>query len=202
MKGSATMEASIETYKSLVAWVFVFLFSSAVSAASDPAIIEAAKKEGQLTLWTSSDLRTAGRLVERFEQKYPFLKVKIFRTGTGALHNKIITEALAGQQNWDVMNSQMFTRDLIKRKLLARYKSPEAEKLLDANFRDEAGYWAAIYAVPFVLGYNTNLVKPPEVPKSYEDLLSGRWKAATFLSIKTVTSSCRGWFSPGEKKRR
>ncbi len=176
MKGSATMEASIETYKSLVAWVFVFLFSSAVSAASDPAIIEAAKKEGQLTLWTSSDLRTASRLVERFEQKYPFLKVKIFRTGTGALHNKIVTEALAGQQNWDVMNSQMFTRDLIKRKLLAQYQSPEAEKLLDANFRDEAGHWAAIYAVPFVLGYNTNMVKPAEVPKSYEDLLSGRWK--------------------------
>ena len=170
------MDFSIATYKRLMALVFVFLFSSAVSAASDPAIIEAAKKDGQLALWTSSDLRTASRLVERFEQKYPFLKVKIFRTGTGALHNKIITEALAGQQNWDVMNSQMFTLDLIKRKLLAQYKSPEADKLLDTDFRDEAGHWTAIYAVPFVLGYNTNLVKPAEVPKSYEDLLSGRWK--------------------------
>ena len=172
------MESSIKNYQWLVAWVFVFLFSSAADAASDPAIIEAAKKEGQLTLWTSSDLRTASRVVERFEQKYPFLKVKIFRTGTGALHNKMITEALAGQQNWDVMNSQMFTRDLIKRKLLARYKSPEADKLLDANFRDELGYWTAIYAIPFVLGYNTNLVKPTEVPKTYEELLSARWKGS------------------------
>jgi hypothetical protein len=176
MKGSAKMESSIKNFKWSMVWVFVFLFSSVVNAASDPTIIEAAKKEGQLTLWTSSDLRTASRLVERFEQKYPFLKVKIFRTGTGALHNKMITEALAGQQNWDVMNSQMFTRDLIKRKLLARYKSPEADKLLDANFRDEAGHWTAIYAIPFVLGYNTNLVKPAEVPKSYEELLSARWK--------------------------
>ena len=172
------MESSIKNYQWLVAWVFVFLFSSAADAASDPAIIEAAKKEGQLTLWTSSDLRTASRVVERFEQKYPFLKVKVFRTGTGALHNKMITEALAGQQNWDVMNSQMFTRDLIKRKLLARYKSPEADKLLDANFRDELGYWTAIYAIPFVLGYNANLVKPTEVPKTYAELLSARWKGS------------------------
>ena len=112
------MESSIKNYTRLMVGIFIFLFSPMVDAASDPAIIEAAKKEGQLTLWTSSDLRTASRVVERFEQKYSFLKVKIFRTGTGALHNKMITEALAGQQNWDVMNSQMFTRDLIKRKLL------------------------------------------------------------------------------------
>jgi hypothetical protein len=87
------MESSMKNYKWLIVWVFVFLFSPVVDAASDPAIIEAAKKEGQLTLWTSSDLRTASRVVERFEQKYSFLKVKIFRTGTGALHNKMITEA-------------------------------------------------------------------------------------------------------------
>ena len=170
------MESSLKNWTRLTVWVLVFLFAALADAASDPAMIETAKKEGQLTLWTSSDLRTANRLVERFEQKYPFVKVKIFRTGTGALHNKMITEALAGQHNWDVMNSQMFTRDLIKRKLLARYKSPEGDKLLDASFRDEAGHWTAIYAVPFVLGYNTNLVKPAEVPKTYEELLSGRWK--------------------------
>ncbi len=170
------MGSSIRTCRGLTVGILVLLFSSVVTAASDPAIIEGAKKEAQLSLWTSSDLRTASRLVERFEQKYPFIKVKIFRTGTGALHNKMITEALAGQQNWDVMNSQMFTNDLIKRKLLTRYKSPEADKLLDANFHDEAGYWTAIYAIPFVLGYNTNLVKAAEVPKTYDDLLNARWQ--------------------------
>jgi ABC-type Fe3+ transport system substrate-binding protein len=170
------MGSSIRTCTGLTVGVLVLLFASVVNAASDPAIAEAARKEAQLSLWTSSDLRTGSRLVERFEQKYPFIKVKIFRTGTGALHNKMITEALAGQQNWDVMNSQMFTNDLIKRKLLGRYKSPEADKLLDANFRDEAAYWTAIYAIPFVLGYNTNLVKAAEVPKTYDDLLNARWQ--------------------------
>ncbi|MGH7928036.1 MAG: ABC transporter substrate-binding protein, partial [Candidatus Binatia bacterium] len=140
--------------------------------------IEAAKKERALTLWTSSDLRTATALVQQFEKKYPFLKVNVFRTGTGALHNKIATEALAGQHNWDVMNTLMPTRELIERKLLARYRSPEAGMLSDQGLRDPGGYWTAIYAIPFVLGYNTNLVKPSEAPKGYDELLSAQWKGS------------------------
>lgn len=162
-------------------WLAVFLLilallSPSVSAASDSKIIDAAKKEGALMLWTSSDLRTARALVQQFEQKYPFVKVNIFRTGTGALHNKITTEALAGQHNWDVMNSLIHTRDLIDRKLLARYSSPAAGMLLDQGLRDPMGYWTAIYAIPFVLGYNTNLVKTADAPKTYEELLAAQWK--------------------------
>jgi len=162
-------------------WIAAFLLlasllSSSLYAASDSKIIEAAKKDGELMLWTSSDLRTANRLVERFEQRYPFVKVKVFRTGTVALHNKVTTEALAGKHNWDVMNTLIPTRDLIERKLLARYSSPEAGMLLDQSLRDPTGYWTAIYAIPFVLGYNTNLVKPADAPKSYDELLGAQWK--------------------------
>src|SRR3954454_18982586 len=140
--------------------------------AADANIIRAAKREGSLTLWTSSDLRTVTALVQRFEKQYPFLKVNVFRTGTGALHNKITTEALAGQHNWDVMNSLMPTRELIERKLLGRYSSQEAALLSDPALRDPTGYWTAIYAIPFVLGYNTNLVKAAEAPKNYSEVLS------------------------------
>lgn len=152
------------------------LFPKTAFAASDDKIIAAAKQERALTLWTSSDLRTATALVQRFEKTYPFLKVNVFRTGTGALHNKITTEALAGQHNWDVMNTLMPTRELIDRKLLARHISPEAAMLADQGLRDPAGYWTAIYAIPYVLGYNTNLVKAPEAPKSYDELLGPQWK--------------------------
>ena len=35
--------------------------------------------------------------------------------------------------------------------------------------------------MPIVLGYNTNLVKRAEAPKSYEDLVQPRWKSNIFL---------------------
>jgi ABC-type glycerol-3-phosphate transport system substrate-binding protein len=131
----------------------VFLLASmsffpALTLAADAKIIQAAKSEGSLTLWTSSDLRTATALVQRFEKQYPFLKVNVFRTGTGALHNKITTEALAGQHNWNLMNSLMPTRELIERKLLGRYSSQEAALLSDPALRDPMGHWTAIYAIP------------------------------------------------------
>src|SRR3954470_10898085 len=106
------------------------------------------------------------------------LKVNVFRTGTGALHNKITTEALAGQHNWDLMNSLMPTRELIERKLLGRYSSQEAALLSDPALRDPMGHWTAIYAIPFVLGYNTNLVKPSEAPKNYTEVLSPQWRGS------------------------
>lgn len=157
--------------------VAVFLiFAAELYGAPDPKTIDAAKTEGELNLWTTSDLRQVTRLAKRFEEKYPFLKVNIFRTGTVSLHNKIITEALAGQHSWDVSNSILHTLDLIQRGLIGKYKSPEADMLLDAKMMDEEGHWTAIYAVPFVLGYNTKLVKAAEIPKTYEELLRPKWR--------------------------
>jgi iron(III) transport system substrate-binding protein len=166
--------AIVRTGGGVVALLIILV--SSVFAASEPNLVDAAKKDRSLSLWTSSDLRTVNALVQRFEKKYPFLKVNLFRTGTGALHNKIITESLAGQHNWDVMNTLMPTRELIERNLLAGYVSPEAAMLLEQNLRDPDGHWTAIYAIPFVLGYNTKLVNAGEAPKSYSELLDAQWK--------------------------
>jgi iron(III) transport system substrate-binding protein len=167
--------AIVLTHCATLGLLCAVLVSSGFPASSSD-LADGAKKERALTLWTSSELRTVTALAQRFEKIYPFLKVNVFRTGTGALHNKIITEALAGQHNWDVMNTLMPTRELIDRKLLARYASPETAMLLDPNLRDAEGYWTAIYAIPFVLGYNTKLVKPGEAPKTYNELLNSQWK--------------------------
>lgn len=174
------MNSRIDSFIRMMLFGTILWISLVVSpllyGASDYKIIEAAKGERELTLWTTSDLRQVNTIVEGFERKYQFLKVKLYRTGTSPLHNKIITEALAGKHSWDVSNSILQTHHLIERKLVAKYKSPETSMLLDPEMADKEGYWTAIYVVPFVLGFNTNLVKATDVPKTYEDLLSSRWK--------------------------
>jgi len=59
--------------------------------------------------------------------------------------------------------------------LLAKYVSPEV-KNIQKPFFDPDGYWAAVYMMPNVIGYNTRLVKRNEVPKSDEELLNAKWK--------------------------
>ncbi len=156
-------------------WI-VALFYSQTYAASDPGLIEAAKKEKELQLWSASDLQQVSEMAQQFEKKYPFLTVRIFRSGTLALQNKIVAESLAGKQNWDVTNfSFESVWGLIERKLLARYKSPERGMLYE-DMMDREGYWTAIYPQPMILGYNTTQVQKSDVPRTYDDLLLSRWK--------------------------
>src|SRR4030088_2124394 len=46
-----------------------------------PKLIEAAKKEGQVIYYTSTDLPVAEKLAKRFGAKYPGIAVRVDRTG-------------------------------------------------------------------------------------------------------------------------
>ena len=52
---------------------------------------------------------------------------------------------------------------------------PDALKF-PAQYRDPEGYYFVWRASLSVMGYNTNLVKDTEAPKSYADLLDPKWK--------------------------
>lgn len=142
----------------------------------DPKLIEGAKKEGELIWYTTMTLDQSKQVVDRFQQKYPFVKPELFRTGGGPLLNKILTEARGGRHAWDVVVGRgEMVLPLIERKLLASYLSPET-KMIDSDLVDKEGYWTAYYVNAYVLGYNTKLVKKDDVPKTYEALLDPKWK--------------------------
>ena len=142
----------------------------------DPALIEAAKKEGELVYYTTMTLSQSKKVVDKFEKRYPFIKVELFRTGGGPLLNKILTEARGGRYAWDVVSGRgEMVLPFMENNLLAAYRSPESRKM-GADLVDKEGYWTAYYVNPYALGYNTRQVKKEEVPKSYEELLEPKWK--------------------------
>src|SRR5207237_10084971 len=67
----------------------------------DPKLIEGAKKEGQIVYYTTMTLDQSKQTVDRFEKKYPFIKVTLFRTGGGPLLNKIFIESRGGRHYWE-----------------------------------------------------------------------------------------------------
>src|SRR4029078_5492886 len=54
-----------------------------------PALIEAAKKEGQVVHYTSSDLPVAEKLSRMFEAKYSGISVRVERTGAERVFQRI-----------------------------------------------------------------------------------------------------------------
>lgn len=154
----------------------VILFASPSWAEPDSALIAAAKQEGQMTYYTTMTLSQSKKVVDRFEKKYPFIKTDLFRTGGDPLLNKILTEHRGGRDAWDVTTGRgEMVLPLLDAKLITPYRSPEA-KSIDRDLVDPESYWAAYYVNPYVLGYNTKLVKKSDVPKTYEQLLDPRWK--------------------------
>lgn len=142
----------------------------------DPALIETAKKERELVYYTTMTLSQSKKVTDKFEKKYPFIKVDLFRTGGGPLLNKIQTEARGGRYAWDVVSGRgEMVLPLMDAKFLAPYRSPES-KTIEEDLVDNEGYWTAYYVNPYVLGYNTKLVKKEDVPQTYEHLLDPKWK--------------------------
>ena len=54
-----------------------------------PALIEAARKEGQIIHYTSTDLPVAEKLAKAFEAKYPGITVRVERTGAERVFQRI-----------------------------------------------------------------------------------------------------------------
>jgi iron(III) transport system substrate-binding protein len=149
---------------------------SLILATNHESTIEAAKREKTLVFYTSMTADQAQKMLNAFQAKYPFIQPKIFRAVGERLLTKIMAEAQAGKYEFDVVQSaESQAYFLKKRNLLLRYVSPEI-KYIQKPFFDPDGYWAAVYVMPNVIAYNTQMVKRSEVPTTDEDLLHPKWK--------------------------
>ncbi len=139
-------------------------------------IIENAKKEGDVTLYTAVNMRDAQELIAGFNKSYPGIRVAISSLGGPGVLNKVLTEYRAGAHLADVVAlNGISSVELIDKKIAARYKSPMVG-FLRKGFVDAEGYWPGLYAIGYTIIYNNKRVSQKEAPKRYEDLLQPRWK--------------------------
>src|ERR1700731_4391241 len=92
------------------------MFASPVRAAAPPAeaitpqLIEAAKQEGKVVLYSAMDLPVGEKLGKAFEAAYPGISVQIERSGSERLFQRIGQEFDAGIHAADVINSSDASR--------------------------------------------------------------------------------------------
>jgi iron(III) transport system substrate-binding protein len=149
-------------------------------------VVAAAKKEGEVLLYLSTNLADANGMIQLFKQKYPFINVNFFRADNEKLLNRILTESTTGKFNGDaIMISSFEVRVLLQKKLLQKYVSPHSQ-FYPEGFTDKDGFWTSVYSIPRIIAYNTKLVRPDVAPKSFDDLLNPRWKGGIGLSDSAV----------------
>ena len=132
-------------------------------------IVDAAKKEGKVVMYSTTDAKVAAPIIKDFEAMYPGVKVEFNDMNSTELYNRYVSEQAAGAASADIVWSSIVdsTFQLAKDYGLA-YKSPEAPKLpASAVWKDTV--WGMTYE-PVAMVYNKRLLKPEEVPKSHADL--------------------------------
>ena len=70
-----------------------------------PALIEAAKKEGTVVLYSSMDLPVGEKLGKAFEAAYPGIKIQIERSGSERLFQRVAQEFDSNIHAADVINT-------------------------------------------------------------------------------------------------
>jgi iron(III) transport system substrate-binding protein len=143
-----------------------------------PALIAAAKKEGQVVYYTSTDLPVAEKLAKAFEAKYPGIVVRVERTGAERVFQRIGQEYASNIHAVDVVNSSDAAHFIVWKRngILAPFVPEDVAKLYPPEHRDIDGQFASFRVWLSIIAYNTNLVKAEEAPESFADLLDPRWK--------------------------
>ena len=172
--------AKIMIRVSLAALSVVFGPLSVSAATTSDSLIDAAKRESEVVYYASMNLSEANAVIGEFEKRYPFIKVKLQRTGSEKLLTRVLTEARAKKQFADVIQTVEFSMYIFHRSgILARY-TPQANALYPKDFKEE-GFWTTVYYNAYVTGYNTRLASARTLPKTYDDLLDPKWKGKLMM---------------------
>ena len=158
-----------------------------VASARAATLEESAKAEGEVVLYSSLNNEQIVTLVDAFKKKYPSVKPSFYRGTSERVLQRAATEAKAGRFAVDVVTAAGFQLQLMKESgLTQRFVPPEAAAY-DTGFKDPEGHWINVHSLLNSMAYNTQLVRPNDAPKKYEDLLAPRWRAGS-ASISKIRS--------------
>ena len=131
-----------------------------------------AKKEGKMVWYTSL---TAHRdIANVFEAKFPGIKIETYRAGSTDLTRRLLSEGQTKRGIADLIETTPATLMMMREsKMLMPYYSPHLAKFPD-DAKEEADkervLWTTDRESIVGLGYNRNLIRAAEVPKSFADL--------------------------------
>ncbi len=174
------------------ACVCLAALAAAPALAADAALIEAAKKEGRVFWYTTLILQQLGApLAQAFEKKYG-IRVEATRNDPGETALRLLNEHRAANMQADVFDGSFAPAALIEAGVLAKWQ-PDFVKDWPRELLDPDGYWTAHRLTVMTPGYNTDLVKPEEAPKTWNDLLAPQWKGKMAWGINPGVTAGTGF---------
>lgn len=151
-------------------------------------LIAGARKEGALTLYSSGTVEDITAITDAFEKSYG-VKARLWRGSSEDILRRALTEARGIRYEVDIAETAGPEMEALRReRLLQEIASPVFADLIPQAAAPERA-WVMSRLNVFVAGANTDLVKPADAPKSYQDLAAPTWKGKLGIEADDV-----GWF--------
>lgn len=153
--------------------------NAAGSGARDKAVA-AAKKEGTLSLYTSMTADVATAVSSAFTKQFG-IKVNVFRGNSETVLQRTLQEASAHKPGADAEETNFLEMQAMSDQgVLADYQGTRLSAVEDtAKFTN----WTADRLNVFLPAWNTNLIKPGDEPKSWEDLADPKYKGKIQVEV-------------------
>jgi len=141
----------------------------------DKRLIAQARQEGSVAVYTSLAPTESQPMAEAFQKKYG-IKVDLWRSQSERVVQRVVSEARAGRHAVDVIATNgPEMESLAREQVLTTYFTPHAVDLPAASIPRHR-LWLPDRLQFFVVGYNTNLVKREDLPKSIRGFADPKWK--------------------------
>jgi iron(III) transport system substrate-binding protein len=131
----------------------------------DPTLLAAAKAEGSLIVYSSTNEQEGLPLFKIFEEATG-IKVEYIRNADSPLMSRVAIEYRANQKAWDLFHTT--TVNKLPTQMLAQFEVSEM-KSIAPEARDPGKRWYGVYANYNSPAYNTQKVKASDLPKTYEE---------------------------------
>ena len=163
--------------------------STATSATSSALtkLIAAAKAEGSVTWYSAIPIASSQYAVQQFQNKYG-IHVNLLALSGGPLMTRFASEATAGDFNADLVVSTdldpQATSTFVPKGWLTPIRKANIPNIDNKTFPSAfvGTNTATITYIPWVIGYNTNLVSKADAPKTFADLGDPKWKGKILTS--------------------
>lgn len=167
-------------------------------------IYQAAKREGVVVFYTAFNLNEVQVIAEAFQRQYPGVTIEPVRAQPELLRQRFMAEADGGRVLADVLEVTCTNfNEIMRRGYLQPFTLPNAKGFDAARIDRKNHLWVATRVIADVIGYNKNLIKEAEVPRTYEQAGDPKYKGK-FLMVSedadVMASLIYGKYDGDERK--
>lgn len=139
---------------------------------------EGAKKEGELTVFSSTGDPAIGEMIAAFEKKYPFIDVSVpcCLNSPSDVTTRAVAEFQSGRSEIGVVETFVSGVNALREAgMLTTFATPNSALQIDTA-TDPDGYYLTTRSNQRGLAINTDRIPSSDAPRSYDELLDPKWK--------------------------